>query len=292
LPAVLLALTASITLLGAGPVIGVAISDGNFRINDARVSGTATVFEGSTIQTEAFASELQLKGSRIALGANSRAAVSLKRLRLEQGLGQIAAAPGYAIEARTLRITPVNAKSIARVQLQGSKKVVVAALQGPVQVFNRTGLLVLTMQPGTIYTLDPQAGAADQFDVTGCLLWKNGQFIIADPNGQISELQGLAEDLRSMSGNPVHITGNPGTGTPVAPAVRIIAIHTVQQTANGGCAAAAHAASAQLTPPGGKPPAAGKEAARHTGVYAGVAVAAGGAVAAAVVLASHKSKSP
>jgi hypothetical protein len=95
-----------------------------------------------------------------------------------------------------------------------------------------------------------------------------------------------------MSGNPVHITGNAATGTPVAPAVRIIEIHTAQQSGTGGCEAAAKAAAAQLTPPGGKTPVAGKEPTKHTGVYAGVAIAAGGGVAAAVALASHKSKSP
>ena len=61
------------------------------------------------------------------------------------------------MDARTLRISPVDSKAIARVKLEGENQVLVAAVNGRVRVLNESGLLVANMERGTALLFTPQA---------------------------------------------------------------------------------------------------------------------------------------
>jgi hypothetical protein len=295
LMALILVLTLSSSMLASGPVIGVAVSDGNFQVNNSPVSGSANLFEGATVQTDQFSSRLDLSAARVILGSNSRVRLARSSVSLEQGFGELIAKAAYRMEARSLRVTPEGPKAIARVQLDGAKKVLVEAVNGPVRVYNHTGLLVARVNPGLAFSFEPQAAAADAFNIQGCLLYKDGQYIVADPNGQIVEVRGI--DLAGKSGNRVHVTGKAAAGTPVAGATQIVDIGTIEQTGTGGCLAVAQGAGAQLRPPGtsaaqtSPQPTLEKTGAGHAGVYAGVAVAAAAAGVVGIVAATRKGKS-
>jgi hypothetical protein len=277
--------------MAAGSAIGLAVSSGNFMVDRATVAGSATIFEGSTVQTGQSMSRLDLKGTWLQLAADSQATLSGKQVILDRGMAELGGHPAYDIAARNLRIVAGNPSAVARVRLEGDNRVLVAAVNGPVHVYNHSGLLVMDVLRGQAFAFTPQAGAADSADINGCLLFKAGKFIVVDQNGQVSEVTGV--DVTQNSGNPVHITGRISTvATTVPGAARVIQIQTVEQTGEGGCLAAAQQANATLKPSGGPASAGGQvgQSAKHshTAIYAGVAAVAAGAGIAGVVAGKGK----
>jgi hypothetical protein len=100
---------------------------------------------------------------------------------LEQGFGELGSSSSYRMEACTLRISPVNAKAIARVRLEGEKQVLVTALNGPVRVFNESGLLVANVERGVALLFTPQAAQPTAFQMSGCLLQtEDGKFLLVE----------------------------------------------------------------------------------------------------------------
>ena len=159
-PLISLILVGYLTIIqAAGPALGFAIAKGSFQIDGASVSGNATLFGGATIETGEASSRLQFSnGARIELAPRSRAKIFGDHLTLEKGWGELAARK-YRIEARSLRVETNEAKSLARVSLEGSRDVLVTAMNGPVRVYNELGLLVANVRPGVAMSFQPQAAA-------------------------------------------------------------------------------------------------------------------------------------
>jgi len=273
-------------------VIGVVKANGGFRVDDSQVSGNATLFDGAAVGTADVPSRIQLRnGTRVELDSESRATVFGDRARLDRGFGEVQSPAGYRIEARGMRVSTAGASSVARVRLDGERAVLVAAVKGPVRVFNDAGLLVANVKAGTTLRFEPQSGSQDSFQVSGCLLRKTGKFILVDQTAnQTVEVRGDAAQLGAQVGNRVQITGVVDrTGQPVAGATAAVQLKAMEQVGLGGCLAAAAAAGAD---PVSRTPAAEKPKS-HTALIAGVAVVgAGGAIAGIVMVTRNKSKSP
>ncbi len=278
--------------------IGVAVSQGGFQADDSRVFGNTTVFDGTLVQTAEASSRLQLNsGARIELAINSRAKVFERRAALEQGIAELASSLGYQLEARTLRISPIDSKSIARVKLEGEKQVLVAAVNGRVRVSTGGGLLVANLAPGKTLLFTPQAAQAETFQVSGCLLQtKTGQFLLVDPN-QTVELRGSG--LEKEINNRVEVAGTSfrsAVATP--PATQLIQVDRIKQVAVDTCQEAIETierSGVKVVRPGQtvKPAGPDVKPPSHAGIYAGVAVAVGGGIGAAVALSGgKKSTSP
>ena len=288
--ALILVGTLSVGLAASGATIGVAIARGAFQIDNSLVSGNSTIFDGATVQTEKFSSRINLQdGTRMALGPDSKAKVMAARLMLEKGLGELQASTKYRIEARTLQIAPAEPNSIARVLIDGDRKVRVEAVYGPVKVLNHSGYLVAKVNPGIALSFQPQAAQEDTFQTEGCLLKKQGKFILVDQTAnQVVELRGL--DVSQHLCNRVKVAGSAFRGaTPVEGASQVIQVRTIAQTETAGCLAAAAQVSADpcqaIGPklPGGS---AGGGGESHTGVYVGVGVAAAAGIGIAIALAT------
>jgi len=251
-------------------------------VDNASVAGNATLFDGSTIQTTGFSSRVQLNGgAHLGLGAGSRVQVHSDRLSLESGMAEVQSASKFEIDARTLRITPSNASSVARVKLDGDGKVLVTALNAPVNVENRDGVLVARLAPGLSMSFLPQGAGGAPFDSTGCVLQKTGAAIITDANGNtVTELRGA--DLRKAVGNTVHVTGavvSSPTPAPAGGASQVVTVRSSQITKTGGCTALA-------TKLGATTAAAGLAAVATTGAAAaGAGAAAAGAGLSGVAIA-------
>src|SRR6202020_1658629 len=87
----------------AQPVIGTVTAAGAFRVDSSGVSGNATLFEGSTVETGAAGSTTDLQtGARVSLGALSKGRFYSDRMILEKGLGQLDKAENFRVEARGL----------------------------------------------------------------------------------------------------------------------------------------------------------------------------------------------
>ena len=279
---------------GAGPVIGVAIANGTFQVDNAQVAGNTTLFDGSKIETTEASSRLRLhSGTRVELAARSRAVVFQNRTLLEKGVGEFQAASGYEIEARGLRISGLRGSSVMRVRLDGERVVLVAALNGPARVFKASGPLIANVSAGATLRFDPQAQPENTARMSGCLLRKAGRFILVDQTANVVvELNGDATQLTAQLGNRVEIQGTvDASGQPAEGASQVVRVSALEEIGPGGCVAAAQGVGAEI--PTRAPVAAAVAKSGHTtAIVAGVAVAAGGAVAAVVLLNSNKSKSP
>src|SRR5258708_40194640 len=98
----------------ATPVIGMASAQSGAILDNTKVSGNATVFEGSTLQSNGYSRVHLNNGSRLDLAAGSKAQVFANRVTLEQGMGEVQSSTGFEIYARTLTIQPSSSTSIAR----------------------------------------------------------------------------------------------------------------------------------------------------------------------------------
>lgn len=273
-----LILTGCLTVGQAGPAaIGMVVTTGSFEVDNTKVSGNATLFNGTMIQTGAAASELRLNsGTRVSLGAGARGRVYQDHLLLERGEGQLDAAGSYSVRARSLRILPEGAGSSGRIALAGASKVQVAAMAGRLRVTNSEGILVARVVPGSAIEFEPQAaGAAAPSRLSGCLQKKGNRYLLSDETTNVTvELEGAG--LQSEAGNRVEITGTMiPASRPPADASQLIRVAAVKRLSKG-CPASTRkagvAAGAAAGAAGGT--AAGAATGTTIAIVAGVAAAA------------------
>ncbi len=135
--------------------IGMANATGSFQLDQATVTGNATVFDGTLVETKTVPSSLSLDGgAQVQLGTASRGKVYRGRLVLEQGQTRIRRAAGLRVEALNLRIVPENG---ALVSLGGDERVRVEATSGPVRVTSSEGVLLANLMSGAALDFQPPA---------------------------------------------------------------------------------------------------------------------------------------
>jgi len=312
IPAVL-ALSA-LSGVAKSPAIGIVTASGHFTMDRSEVWGNTTLFEGGKIETSSASSEAALSnGVKIQLGIASSANVSENRLTLLKGTGQIAALENYEVSAGGLSIRSAAGNSRVRVAWIANGGLEVTALSGAARVASRAGLLLASIPAGRHMNFAMQA-AAGVITRTGCLLSKDGRYLIQDQNTQeVVEVRG--NDLATNVGNRVTATGTGSSLRPALPiATSILNVTSIVLQQTGGCLSVAAALDAQTEPtnvaaaaaqppppsqppppPPAKVPAA---SAPKTGLSTGakvaiVAVVAGGGAGAAIALAGgKKSTSP
>lgn len=279
----------------AEPSIGIVTSSGDFRLDTARVSGNATLRDGVLIETAAAPSALRLRrGARIDLGEQARAHVFADRLVLEAGAADVRAGTGFAFEAGSLRITPAAADTAGRIVRQGEKIVQVGVSQGSMQVWDARGLLVANVVPGTPLEFEPQvAGAAPPSSFAGCLLRKQGRWVLYDQTTRILiQLRGTGFDREW--GNRIQVVGTTDTGAQSEVAAQVVDVSSFTRLAQGGCESVAKIIGAELpsTPVSPGPPvrtAGGMSAGTKVAI---LAVIGGGAGAGAYFATQKKDRSP
>jgi hypothetical protein len=263
----LIAVTALFAATSA-TIIGMASSQNSstLTLDNSRVSGNATLFDGSTVEASGYSRIRLNNGTRLDLSTGSRVKVFANRASLDRGMSEIQSGSGFEIDANTVKIRTSDASGIARVKMLEDKTVTVTALNSSVDVLNPAGLLVARVVPGMPLSFMPQAGSGSAFDSTGCILQKSGAAIIVDPNGnQTYELRGA--DLRKVIGNSAHVTGTvDSSATPAGGASQVIKVSKVSITTKGGCTSVA-------TKVGATTAAAGLGAAASAGAVAGGAAA-------------------
>ena len=297
--AILLAMQLSVGM-AAPSAIGIASAKGNFRIDNAAISGNGTLFDGVMVETQRATGQLELNnGTRLQLGINSRGKVFADRLVLEQGETQFR--PGaegkYGLEARTLHIIPADSTTVAHVSMVGPSRVHVSALTGNLQVTNAQGVVVAALAAGRALEFEPQAGASAPSMVTGCVVNQEGRFFITDETSNVTvELRG--NGVSPQVGHKVEVTGAqlPGV-TPAEPAynnaTQVVQVSALKKLSNkcslpagviaGAGAAGAAGAAARGAAAGGAAAGAAAAGAAGAGAAAGVstAVVAGVVVAGA-----------
>lgn len=230
--------------------------------------GNGTLFEGTTVETSETAGRLRLNnGVEMRLASSSRGTVFSDRFVLVRGAGELEGAERFLIEARGLQILAEGPAAAGRVAVTEDHRVQVAALRGHFRVMTPDGVAVAAMPAGKALEFDAsQAGAAAPWSMIGCLMEKDGRYLLRDETtGLTVEVRGAG--LHSSVGNQVAITGVVVPGAqPAEGASQMIQVSTVRQTGES-CSSPAAA------PPPAKSAATGKKKA----VIAGVVVAAAGA---------------
>jgi hypothetical protein len=284
--------------------IGVVTASGHFILDRSEVWGNATLFDGGKIETGGASSEAALRnGVKIQLASASSATVGESQLTLTKGTGQISATEDYQVTAGGLAIRSAAGASRVRVAWLAGGAVEVTALSGAARVSNRAGLVLASIPAGRRMDFAIQA-AGGVVTRTGCLLSKDGRFLLQDQNTQeVLEIRG--NDLAAQVGNRVTISGTPSVLRPalaIASGILNAATVTLQET--GGCLSVAAALDAQTEPtnaaaattpnqpaaaPAKAPVSTAPKAGMSTGAKVGiVAVVAGGGAGAAIALAGKK----
>jgi hypothetical protein len=230
---------------GAVPVIGTVVAKGTFRLDNATVTGNATLFEGATIETNSAASRMELaSGAKVLLSTESKARLYGDHMILEKGEGRLEKAEGFRLEARGLIIQPETGNASARVALAGGARVEVAALSGSFRVLNARGVLVANIGSGRSLALEPQAADALS-KLTGTLRHVNGHYLLTDETTNVTvELAGpgLAKEV----GSRVEVTGGMDpTATPVTDASQFIRVTAVTHLGKGAAGSSGAAAAGQ-----------------------------------------------
>ncbi|MCX6590482.1 MAG: hypothetical protein NTZ56_03065 [Acidobacteria bacterium] len=197
--------TALGTAFAAGPVIGVAVSQGRLEVNKTVVDGNANLSAGTSVKTSASTSMLHLtNGSNVALDRESEAKIFADHVVLERGAGQLAGKNAYAVEAMGFRVTGDGAQ--ARVDMK-KDYIIVAALSGTVRVTDGNGIPVANVTPGRALGLQPTSGSATS-TMTGRLGQENGRFVLPDETSGLKvELTGKGLDREI--GRRIEVSGAP-----------------------------------------------------------------------------------
>ena len=290
----------------ASQPIGIITASGHFTLDRSQVWGNATLFSGEKVETGAASSQAALRnGVTIQLASASSASVSENRLTLWKGAGQMAAPESYEIEAGGLAIRSASGAGRLRVGWNAGGEIEVSALSGSARVANAgTGVVLASIPAGRRMNFAMQAGAAaGTVTRTGCLLYKDGHFLMQDQNTQeVVEL--LGQNLAANLANRATVTGTPSNARPTLNiATSVLNVTNVVSQQQGGCLSVAAALDAQTTVTGAPagpnaPPAPGAPKlplpSANTGMSTGakVAIAAavvGGGVGAALALTGKKS---
>ena len=280
---IMLMCVVSAVLLSAGNVggtpVGLIVADGQFRLDAAPTHGSATVFDGSFIETSEATSDLQLhSGVRLRLGPYTAGRVHRDRFLLEKGKVQMLKGSGYRLEALGLWIQPEGG---ALVDATANSVLHVTAFEAPAHVLKAGGITVAKVWPGKALVLEPQvAGAAAVAKLSGCLEKKDGRFLLTDATAGITvELVGTGLDARV--GDRIEITGNvEPAAKPLPGATQVIRVVEVRVVERGGCP----------VPPAGRKPAKAGLTAKSKAIIAGVVI--GGATAGAAIAATRGPAAP
>ncbi|HTB15136.1 MAG TPA: hypothetical protein VK752_26375 [Bryobacteraceae bacterium] len=218
---------------GAAPVIGTVVAKGAFRLDNATVTGNATLFEGATIETGNAASRVELSsGARISLATDSKARFFGDHMILEKGEGRLEKAEGFRFEARGLTIQPETGNAAARVAIEGVARVELAATSGSFRVLNSRGVLVANLGSGHALELEPQAKETAT-KLTGTLHKTGQHYLLTDETTNVTvELAGPG--LAKEAGSRVEVTGQlDPTATPVTDASQFVRVSAIQHLGKG-----------------------------------------------------------
>jgi hypothetical protein len=270
-------------LSAATPGIGIAISEGNILINSSLAAGNATIFDGSTLETQSASSQVRLNdGARLKLSSDSRGTVFSDHMDLQKGSASII---GYSANAGGLNVR-ANGKASASISVRDQGVVEIAALTGSVRVFNAAGFNVANLLPGRALDLRAQdAGASAPSSLVGCAVKSGNNTLLTDETSNVT-VQLRGSNVRT--GRRVQITGSMvPNAAPASGATQVINVTNVKEV-GGSCKAGAAAAAAGAGAAGGAAAAGGGAAAggaaagAAAGIGATTAVVAGVATAAAV----------
>lgn len=246
----------------AAPAIGIVTASGHFSVGGSQVWGNATLFDGATVETGSASSQLDLRNG----------------VKVQLGAGS---------RARIWQNRMDLEKGVAQLAAPSSFDARVA------------DQAKLIRAPFKNVAFQPAQG---QTAHTGCMVYKNGHFLVQDQTTQeVIEISG--RDLAANVGNRVEVRGAASGATVIAPATTAMSVTSVAVVAQGGCLSVAATLDATTDAPAAaaaapaSSPSPSPSPTVHTGMSTGAkiaivgAIAGGGAGAALALGGSKKSTS-
>jgi len=201
--------------------IGSVSARGDMRVDSHMVKGTATLFDGSVVETKEATADLRLaKGAEIRMSAGSRGTLHSDGLELQQGESELKASSSFILEANGLQVTPNEQNSRGVVSMRAGNTVEVSALNGSFGVA-RNGILLASVRPGRTVSFAMQAGGSPtSFSGSGIITSENGHYYITSEVGVKYEV--TCKNLSKFVGTKANISGTVqapsgqgGSGVPV-----------------------------------------------------------------------------
>jgi hypothetical protein len=191
--------------IAAGPVIGIAVSEGALQVNQATIQGNANLEAGSVVK--ALSAEVRVKltgGAAATLVPGSEARFDGQAMELRSGGGVIANAGAYPVSALDFNVRP-QAGARTQVYLKNGQ-LQVGALGGEVQVSSRAGVLLARVLPGQPLALSPAAANDRTSTMTGTLRHDSNRWTVRDEITNVdAELRGAIP--APLLGQRVEVTG-------------------------------------------------------------------------------------
>lgn len=199
----------------AGTVsIGTVSARGDMRVDNYRVNGNATLFDGSVVETDKATADLRLnKGAKITMSSASRGTFYSDHIVLQKGETELAASGSFQLQANGVRVTPNQPNSRAVVSLKQGNTVEVASLHGSFGVKSDHGVLLANVRPGRVVSFAMQAGAKpDEFYGVGLVSFENGTYYLTTDEDVKYIL--TCKDSHRFVGDKVVVSGTiqPATG--------------------------------------------------------------------------------
>jgi hypothetical protein len=174
--------------------IGMVVSHGSFTIDGVKSSGTATVFNGDSLSTDAVASQVHLAGGvNLTLAPHSAGTIFSDHVALSQGTLSGQVGPQYRVVSKGITLRPVGPATQAEVQV-AANRVTVAIPMGHADIGNAQGALLSHMVPGQVLSYQNVNGGSDQqnqVQALGVLDREDGHYLIRDRyTNVVSELSG------------------------------------------------------------------------------------------------------
>jgi hypothetical protein len=221
----------------ANTSLGFLTTDGSFQLDQSKIWGTATLFEGSVVETKVAHCRVHLSnGSEIDIAADSRARFFQGRAVVEKGAVELKASAGYTVEARGFRIAAEDAGTVAAVRFDGTSGVAASAAKGRILVASADGKALADVPTGKAVTLTPEIGVNTGLTkLSGCIQSSKSLFVLTDQASNITfVIQG--KDVATQAGNRVSVTG---TATKSASAVKgvpqVIEVSEITVAEKGAC---------------------------------------------------------
>jgi len=168
----------------ATPGIGIAMSQGNIFIDSSPTAGNATIFNGSTLETQSAGSQVRLNGgAQLRLASDSRGTVFSDHVDLQKGSANI---KGYSANANGLNVR-ADGKASAAISMRDQGVVEVAAFTGNVHVFDAAGFNIANLAPGRALDLRPNGGSAGATSsLTGCAVKAGNGTLLTDETSNVT----------------------------------------------------------------------------------------------------------
>jgi hypothetical protein len=192
----------------ATPSLGFLTTEGSFQLDQSKLWGTATIFEGSVVETKVASCRIHLSsGAEINLAPESRARFFAGRAVIEKGALRLESPAGYRVEARSFRLSSDAAHTVAAVKLQSGAGVAASASSGRLLVANASGMVVADVAPGKAVTVTPETdGVTGLTKLSGCVQSVKQSIVLVDQASNISfGLRGGG--IESSLGSRVEVTG-------------------------------------------------------------------------------------